>query len=249
MSEKLIINADDFGFDSNVNAAIVACFQKDIINSTTIMANMPGFDEAVVLAKKHNLTTKIGLHVNLTEGKSLTDLTGTGLTDSEGFFIKNAVVRRRFSLSVELRTKLRAEIEAQYNKLIQAGIQPTHFDSHLHIHILPHLLTLFVEFTEAKNQKLRIVTVTKRKNVFIMIYNTFLNMYYKSKNIHFTDKFGNVGFFKNYLLNNTDFSPVFEIMVHPAYNGEELVEIHANINIENRINEVKSLYSKKILQL
>ena len=46
----VIVNADDFGMNHNVNLAIDYCFKKNIISSTTIMANMPGFDEAVKLA-------------------------------------------------------------------------------------------------------------------------------------------------------------------------------------------------------
>ena len=43
-----IINADDFGLSSSVNK-IVESFNNGLINSTTLMANMPGFEEAVEL--------------------------------------------------------------------------------------------------------------------------------------------------------------------------------------------------------
>src|SRR4051794_35950963 len=82
-----IINADDFGCNSNFNAAIVSCFEKNLINSTTIMVNMEGFEEAVKLASIHGLKNSIGLHVNLTGGRPLTDLSGTGLTDQNGNYI------------------------------------------------------------------------------------------------------------------------------------------------------------------
>jgi len=245
--DKLIINADDFGINSNVNKAIVNCFQKDIISSATLMANMDGFDEAVELAKIHGFVNCIGLHVNLIEGKSLTDLSGTGLTDSNGFFIMNAIKNFRIFFSSELQIKIKNEIIAQYNKLLEHGIRPTHIDSHVHVHILPYLVSIFVQVTKEKNQKIRIVTVTKRKNFFIMIYNMLLNKYLKANKINFSDKFGNARFFENYLNANKNIHQVFEIMVHPTMKGNEVVEIFANVNLEERIKKLKEQYRLKLI--
>ena len=47
----LFVNADDFGLSHEVNMAIVEAFKKGLINNTTIMVNMPGFEEAVRLAE------------------------------------------------------------------------------------------------------------------------------------------------------------------------------------------------------
>jgi chitin disaccharide deacetylase len=246
IENKLIINADDFGINSNVNEAIVKCFQKDIINSTTVMANMDGFAEAIELAKLHRFTNCIGLHINLIEGKSLTDLSGTGFTDEHGIFIKNAIKNPKIFINPILRKKIKSEILTQYNKLLENGIQPTHLDSHVHVHILPYLVPIFVKIAKETNQKIRIVTVTKRKNIFIMIYNTLLNRHYKAKNIHFSDKFGNAKFFENYLRFKKDIHQTFEIMVHPAMKGNEVVEIFANVNLEDRITKLKEQYQLKI---
>ena len=41
---KLIINADDFGMSHEVNTAIRDSFRQGLISSTTLMANMEGFD-------------------------------------------------------------------------------------------------------------------------------------------------------------------------------------------------------------
>ena len=56
--KKLIVNADDFGLCTSVNKAIIECHLAGNINSTTLMANMPGTEEAVELSKKH---TKLNL--------------------------------------------------------------------------------------------------------------------------------------------------------------------------------------------
>src|SRR5258708_1899979 len=65
---KIIVHADDFGMSAEVNRAIVEAFENNVISSTTLMTNMPGFDEACELAHRHRLLGKIGLHLNLTSG-------------------------------------------------------------------------------------------------------------------------------------------------------------------------------------
>ena len=110
-----------------------------------------------------------------------------------------AAFSSRLFFSSFTKKKIKAEIRAQYNKVLASGIKPTHIDSHQHVHTFPWLVPLFVEFAREVNLKLRIITVVKRKNFFVPIYNTILNIYYKSKAVHFTDKFGNVNYLLDYL--------------------------------------------------
>lgn len=70
---KLFINADDFGLNASVNKAIVESFNSGLINSTTVMANMPGFEEAVNLIHEYKLDRNIGVHLVLTDGLPLTE--------------------------------------------------------------------------------------------------------------------------------------------------------------------------------
>ena len=51
----LIINADDFGKCHAVNVAIRDAFRQGLISSTTLMANMDGFDEAVDMPNWQNV--------------------------------------------------------------------------------------------------------------------------------------------------------------------------------------------------
>lgn len=67
----VIVNADDFGMNHNVNLAIDYCFKNNIISSTTIMANMPGFNEAVNLACIGKYDKYVGIHFNFVEGVPL----------------------------------------------------------------------------------------------------------------------------------------------------------------------------------
>ena len=69
--KKVIINADDFGYSSAVNLGIITSHKKGILTSTTLMANMSGCDEAIMLAKE-NPNLGVGCHLVLTCGKPLT---------------------------------------------------------------------------------------------------------------------------------------------------------------------------------
>lgn len=137
---KLIINADDFGHSDSYNSAIVTSFENGYITSTTIMTNMAGFDSACKLAFDYSFEKKIGLHLNLTEGFPLTNnmAQNTRFCDENNMFRKNTIRNNWFAslhLSKKDRIDLQGEIRAQLNRLIGKGINPTHIDSHHHVHI------------------------------------------------------------------------------------------------------------------
>ena len=44
---KIIVNADDFGWDENRTRAIIQAYKLGLIHTTTAMANMPWFDRAI----------------------------------------------------------------------------------------------------------------------------------------------------------------------------------------------------------
>ena len=73
INARIIINADDFGYSISINKAILEAFKNNIISTTTLLANMPGFDDACEIAQRENLTDKIGIHFNLSEGEPLTE--------------------------------------------------------------------------------------------------------------------------------------------------------------------------------
>ena len=70
----LIVNADDYGYSQQVNAAIEKSFELELISSATLMANMPGFMHAVMWLKRQPIQPAIGVHLNLDEGLPLTSM-------------------------------------------------------------------------------------------------------------------------------------------------------------------------------
>jgi predicted glycoside hydrolase/deacetylase ChbG (UPF0249 family) len=126
---RLIVNADDFGFTHDVNSGIAEAHQRGILTATTLMANGAAFDDAVRLARE-NPALDVGCHLVLVGGCSVLDR-NRALPRSVGEMV-NAVVRHRLGPYQELK--------AQVERILEAGIRPTHLDTHKHTHLFPPVL-------------------------------------------------------------------------------------------------------------
>lgn len=127
---KVIFNSDDFGYSSGVNYGIVDAYQQGILTSTTLMANMPGFQQAVNL-KKSLPNLGVGVHLTLTCGDPLLSNVDT-LTDGNGHFKKLSYYHDPdFQIDWD---QLYQEWNAQIQAVYRAGVIPTHLDSHHHTH-------------------------------------------------------------------------------------------------------------------
>lgn len=130
---RVIINADDYGLNEHCSKAIAQAFAEGLITDTTMMATGEYFDPAVTLAQEQGFFSQIGIHLNLTEGKPLTEdiLQFPSLTENGVFCRKNT---RNQKLSKEEQDAVYQELSAQIKRLEDAGITITHADSHHHIH-------------------------------------------------------------------------------------------------------------------
>ncbi|MGH1830737.1 carbohydrate deacetylase [Enterococcus gilvus] len=125
---KVIFNSDDFGYSYGVNYGIMDAYQRGILTSTTLMANMPGFEHAVKL-KKDLPNLGVGVHLTLTCGKPLLKNVES-LMDGDKF--KNlSFYTQPFKVDGD---QLYQEWNEQIQKVYLAGIVPTHLDSHHHTH-------------------------------------------------------------------------------------------------------------------
>ncbi len=137
MPSRVIINADDFGLSSDNNQVIVAAFRQALISSATLMANTPAFVEACQLVHAEGLHGRVGLHVNLTHGRPLTQPIAAhrAFCSSAGEFDLN-LSRHSVSLSRDVRDAVRQEIQAQWQRCLDHDVRPSHVDSHQHVHNL-----------------------------------------------------------------------------------------------------------------
>lgn len=156
---KLIVNADDFGYTESINYGILEAHIQGILTSTTLMANMPGFDHAVSLHEEYP-SLGIGVHLVLTCGKPLLD-THKHIVNDEGIFYHTSEYQEVNDpkMTAEWQAEVMAEWDAQIQKIIAAGIKPTHLDSHHHTHMrFPLTQEVVTQLAEKYNLPVRVDT-------------------------------------------------------------------------------------------
>lgn len=136
---RIIINADDLGFAPGVNRGIMEAHDAGTLSSASMMVTAPAFHEAVALVRDGHLRLDVGLHLNLVAGRPLTETVSltdprTGEFHSLGELARRAVTGRIHA------DEVRRECDAQLRALADAGLTPTHLDSHRHAHALPGVL-------------------------------------------------------------------------------------------------------------
>jgi len=143
VERKLIINADDFGLCRGVNEAVKQAHQTGLLKSATIMANMPGTDQAIEIAAQ-TPSLGVGVHLNLTEGSPVSrDSRVSLLADSHGKFnLTPAALALKSLISAKTRHAIELELTAQIACIIARGLNPTHLDSHKHIHSFPAIFSI-----------------------------------------------------------------------------------------------------------
>jgi predicted glycoside hydrolase/deacetylase ChbG (UPF0249 family) len=132
--KTLVVNADDFGFTKGVNQGIIEAHRSGILTAATLMA-APGehdaaFDDAVRLAKDHS-SLDIGCHLVLV-GQPPYPATVARLVRAVGL----------------RRIRIYEELVSQVRRILDAGLKPTHLDTHKHTHLLPPVLDAVARISE-----------------------------------------------------------------------------------------------------
>src|SRR5690242_8732366 len=127
---RLIITADDFGRDQACTEAIAESLAGGLVTAASIMPNGNCFEQASALIRTRGLSGRIGVHLSLDEGPALSPQMQR-FADSSG----SLCVRRSLApLGRDLAAAVEAELATQIERVLAAGIRPTHLDSHRHIH-------------------------------------------------------------------------------------------------------------------
>jgi predicted glycoside hydrolase/deacetylase ChbG (UPF0249 family) len=127
---RLIVNADDFGFTCDVNAGIIEAHRNGILTATTLMATGEAFDDAVRLAKE-TPSLDIGCHLVL--------------VGAPGFPATIPQLVRAVALG---RIPIYERLAQQVHRVVDAGLSPTHLDTHKHTHLLPPILDAVARISE-----------------------------------------------------------------------------------------------------
>jgi hopanoid biosynthesis associated protein HpnK len=145
-AKRLIVNADDFGSSVAVNVGVARACREGVVTSTSLMAGGEAFDDAV--GRLDELPELgVGVHLALAVGRAVLppDAAPT-LVGPEGSLPRNpaAFARRFLSGGVSL-ADVRAELTAQLEKVLAAGVRVTHLDGHQHLHNFPGVAAVVVE--------------------------------------------------------------------------------------------------------
>jgi len=153
--KRLIVNAADFGLNDAATDGIAACFLQGSVTSTTLMVNAPALARAAQFAIDHP-RLGVGLHFNLTWGQPLSSQRDVpALVDVDGQFHGRSELAKRLLLGRVPRTQVETELRAQCKRLEELGIQPTHIDSHQHVHAFPGVFSVVAARCEREGIPMR----------------------------------------------------------------------------------------------
>jgi hopanoid biosynthesis associated protein HpnK len=135
---RLVVNADDLGLTIGVNDGIFDAHEQGILTSASLFANAPATADAVRRARSHP-ALGVGVHLTLIDGDPVLPpgRVPTLVEDDERFrrtwkpFIV-ACLSGRVSLA-----DVERELTAQIERVLAAGVKPTHLDAHKHVHAYP----------------------------------------------------------------------------------------------------------------
>jgi hopanoid biosynthesis associated protein HpnK len=143
--KRLIVSGDDFGLHRLINQGIIEAHQHGILTSTSIVPCGQAVEDAVALAKR-NPGISVGIHLTFVEETPISrpdDI--PSLVNSDGRFLKSWRHLLPRLLTGRINPEhLRKEAETQMSKILDMGINPTHIDSHQHLHLHPAVWKMLV---------------------------------------------------------------------------------------------------------
>jgi predicted glycoside hydrolase/deacetylase ChbG (UPF0249 family) len=134
---RVIVNADDFGYDADTVSATVALMRSGAVTSATIMANMPGSMEAIRFAARER-GRGFGVHLTFAGSAGERPIGRASdcrtLLGEDGGFAAPRVVRLR-ALAGRIRVQhVVSEALAQLSFIADHGVSLSHVDTHHHLH-------------------------------------------------------------------------------------------------------------------
>jgi predicted glycoside hydrolase/deacetylase ChbG (UPF0249 family) len=115
----LIVNADDFGLSSGVNQGVIEAHERGIVTSASLMVRWPAAGEAVEQSRCQP-GLSLGLHIDL----------GEWIYGEGGWEPLYEVVSSEDTKGIKREVKRQIDI---FQSLV--GRDPTHIDSHQHVHL------------------------------------------------------------------------------------------------------------------
>ena len=144
-AKRLVIHHDDIGANHATNTAFVELFDLGICTSGSVMVPCPWFDETAAIARERpDLDLGVHLTLNAEFGKyrwrPLTGVADNGLTDADGYMWRDVKSARRAQPAA-----VEAELRAQIDAALAAGIDVTHLDAHMGTAMMPEFFAIYLK--------------------------------------------------------------------------------------------------------
>lgn len=132
---EIMITCDDCGVSEGINNATLDLFERGLVTTASIMTNYPALEHACKLFLDYP-ELESGIHLNLTEGKPVLDNLSLLLDDEGNFLPRSNLIWRSLFPSNSLHKEVRRELKAQFEMLLDYGLQPSHVTTHIHFHAI-----------------------------------------------------------------------------------------------------------------
>lgn len=256
------MNCDDFGLAYSFTEAAKETYLRGLTTSTSIRTNGPAYKYAVKLLKGKLKEIGLGLHLNLTDGKTETKC----LANTDGYYkfnffkLTNPLLKKDkfLVLSVE------QDLKNQFEQIFADGLVPDHVDSEKHVHMIPWIFEIvcklcqeykvpFIRFSRepyyfTKSVTSNIQPLINFNIAKIIILNWYAKENYatlKKNKMSTTDAFYGILFTNNMsvhilksIINNAlknSFESV-EIGIHPAFPNDIRDEVYTSYQIAEYAN-------------
>jgi predicted glycoside hydrolase/deacetylase ChbG (UPF0249 family) len=144
-ARTVVIHEDDVGMSHGANAAFQELSMMGACSSGSVMAPCPWFPEAVAMAKA-NPTLDLGVHLTLNSEKQpyrwrplTSPPRSAGLTDEAGYFWSTVPGVRKHAAPEAVEAELRAQIDMT----LAAGVDVTHLDAHMGAAMTPEFVDIY----------------------------------------------------------------------------------------------------------
>jgi chitin disaccharide deacetylase len=133
---QVVVNADDFGASSGINRGVIEAHERGLVTSTSLMVDRPAAAEAAEYGRRRP-ELAIGLHVE---------------AEPQSRFLRWLGRREHRDDEAAEAVTVRRQLE-RFRRLV--GADPTHLDSHHHVHRRERLRPIFLELAQELDVPLR----------------------------------------------------------------------------------------------
>lgn len=148
MTRQLIVSADDLGLHEAINRGVLEGYEEGIVTAASIVACGSAFEDAARLVSRRR-KLDIGIHLTLVEEEPVLRSGRLGTLAPNGRFPKT--YRELFFALIKGKIRLREvelELDAQIQRVLDAGLTVSHLDSHQHTHFFPQIRPIVMSLAE-----------------------------------------------------------------------------------------------------